>query len=74
MPIYHVRTSRESTRDFIINATDREDATVQALNYDENAPASKTLRLLHTATDAAVNIVDATQKDWTEATRKKKGK
>jgi hypothetical protein len=74
MPIYHVRTSRVSTRDFVINATDREDATVQALNYEESAPESKTLRLQGNSTDATVSIVNATEKDWTEATRKKKGK
>jgi hypothetical protein len=74
MPIYSVRTSREVTRDFIINAADREDATAQALNYVEGAPESKTLRLQHHATDETVNIIDAPEEDWTLATRKKKGK
>jgi hypothetical protein len=80
MPIYHVRSSRESTRDFIVNAAGRDDATaqvlktVEALNYNENASIPKTMRLLHTVTGATVNIADARQEDWTEATSKKKGK
>ena len=72
MPLYRVRTSKVVTREFTIDAADREDATVQALNYEENKSAPKTLTLQRTDTDATVSITDEREIDAMLSNLKKK--
>jgi hypothetical protein len=59
-------------RYFTIDAADREDATVQALNYEENKSAPKTLTLQRTDTDATVSITDEREIDAMLSNLKKK--
>lgn len=76
MPIYLVRTSHTTLREFVVEAADRGDASTLALAYhdSEPAPVSGTVVRTRVDTDTGINITEGTKKDMTDATRNKKGK
>lgn len=76
MPVFHVRTDANVTKEFIVKAGSREEA--QELVYEEvmenGSTANKNVRQLRTDATDAISISDADETAWTEATKKKKAK
>jgi hypothetical protein len=75
MPYYNVRVNEQTTREFVVNAPNRDavdDILAGAIAADKCD--NKKIVLVRTDTDSSMSVYDGDKENWTEALKRQKAK